>query len=240
MRARQQLWGAADRRSLGRPERAKHALSAGAATGQRAGESALPPTPELGVTWRQSAVRSLVRQPREVGGQDRRCHRLKGFARSRTAGLEVPAGRAPRRACGSARADWWESRPLRTCAPRPASGQCQACCSTALTAGLGEAPPAVGLWRSRRQGPRACRSGGAIQRPVCVAIPSALQSSGFQTGCSSEKPPQGLAAGRLPPSLRTSKAYGLLLKGSQVLDQAQRVGHHGLRNSKVGAFSLLR
>ena len=43
-----------------------------------------------------------------------------GSARSRTAGLdsEVPAGRAPRRACGSARADW-ESRPLRTCAPRP-------------------------------------------------------------------------------------------------------------------------
>ena len=32
----------------------------------------------------------------------------------------------------------------------------------------------------------------------------------------------------------------LLVKGSQVLDQAQLVGHHGLRNSKVGAFSLLR
>ena len=34
-----------------------------------------------------------------------------GSARSRTAGLEVPAGRAPRRACGSARADWCSATP---------------------------------------------------------------------------------------------------------------------------------
>ena len=59
-----------------------------------------------------------------------------------------------------------------------------------------------GLWQSRRQGLPACRSGGAIQRskrPICVAIPIALQASGFQTGCFAETPPA--AAGRLPASL---------------------------------------
>ena len=60
------------------------------------------------------------------------------------------------------------------------------------------------LWQSRRQGLPACRSGGAIQRskrPICVAIPIALQASGFQTGCFAETP--SAAAGRLPASLRT-------------------------------------
>ena len=62
----------------------------------------------------------------------------------------------------------------------PKTCQCQACCSTALTAGLGEAPPAVGRpgWRCRPAERPVARAGAPLQgeRPSLRAPQSARKT----------------------------------------------------------------